>query len=204
MQENNNNTLQISKDIEASLKAIGERNKRADWLSHPFVITVIGGLMIAIIGALLQHYNYKNQQKLFREQQFQKKKYSLLAGFSEPFKKYMFLLYNIRLNQIYLKKSKTGEKDFIGRTREEVNVIYKDLTDELLKSSRGEATLVSVRALYSSKDVIGCLDVLDNQVLSMQNDDLSEPGLLELNNRIEHSWRKLAIAMQKEVALKPK
>src|SRR5688572_25142894 len=85
---------------EALKKASDEgdtKEKSVYWrrAGHPLFVVVLGGILATLIAASLQRQHFLEQQSLIQQQQFQEKRYKLLADFSEPFRKYMTILYNI-------------------------------------------------------------------------------------------------------------
>lgn len=167
-------------------------------LGHPFTITVIGGLLIAIIGAFLGDKHATHQQTLLWQQQQFDKKYTLLTNFSEPFKKYMVLLYNHRLSQAFLQGS--ADRDFLGRDKAEVKELYDRIVAELATQRKGAVVLASVRALFHSDTVLTIVEDLDRLVLSLQKDyPLTENQIDAMADKIEIKWRALILAMKDEI-----
>jgi hypothetical protein len=118
----------------------------------------------------------------------------------------MVLLYNVRMEQIDFAEWKTNKNyvDFLGRSKAEVLPIYQDLVKEILQHPRGEAVLVSIRALFQSKAVNDDLDALDEIVLKLQHggpDDgnLSAKEIMGMDRNIEKKVRQLAIDMRQEM-----
>jgi hypothetical protein len=178
------------------------KRKISDFFSHAFTVAVLGGFLIAVF----QFSQWAIQDKLTRKGQLQEKQYTLLATFSDQFDQYMVLLYNLRMQQIYFTECATNRNktDFLGRSKAEVLPIYEELVKEILQHPRGEAVLVSVRALFHSQQVNNQLDTLDDEVLKLQHggpDDgkLTEKQIMGMDKDIENQVRRLAIAMRQEM-----
>jgi len=67
-------------------------SKRYIFLNSPFVITFLGGFIVALLSLFLQQRFAANAVRVTRDQQLQDKKYALLADFSAHFESYYMLM----------------------------------------------------------------------------------------------------------------
>jgi murein L,D-transpeptidase YcbB/YkuD len=186
-----------------------EQQSSSAWLkrisaffSHAFIIAVLGGILIG----LFQHNQSAKQERLARKEQLQDRQYTLLANFSNQFDQYMVLLINLRYLQITINQPKTNLRptDFIGRSRAETLPVYREVVKHMMEQPRGEAVLVSIKALFRSPEVSKQVDELDKEVLALQHggpDDgnLTEDQVRAMDKDIEQRVRRLAVAMRQEM-----
>ena len=172
------------------------------FFGHAFTVAVLGGILII----LFQYIQWSQQEKQTRKEQLQDKQYTLLANFSGEFDEYVALLENVRYQQNFFVRCKTNryEKDFIGRSRSEVLPIYNELITQMCEHPRGEAVLVSIKALYHSPNVTDQVTALDTNVLKLQYGDpsdlnMTDDQITDTEKVIDQQVRLLAVAMRREM-----
>lgn len=192
----------IERELASSRSKASWWQRISGFFSHAFIVAVLGGILIQIF----QANQAAKQERLTRKEQLQDKQYTLLANFSDQFDQYMVLLINVRYLQVSIKQSesKPDLKDFIGRSRAELLSIYDEVVKQMLQHPRGEAVLVSIRALFHSQQVTKQLDELDGKVLTLQHggpDDgkLTEAQIRNMDKDIDQLVRNLAVAMRQEM-----
>lgn len=140
--------------------------------SHPVIVTVIGGILIALAGAWFQTQASVQQQDVARQRQLQDSKYTLLAKFCAEFEEGMTIFYNIRMTQVFLLSGKP--EDNLGRTRDQLRNRYAQLTIHYQKNCHPEALLSEVRSLFESKETLKLAEDLTKTVNAMRIEKLPE------------------------------
>lgn len=135
-------------------------------LSHPIIVTVLGGALIAWGGVFLQDRYAETQTENAHVRQIQDKKLSIVANLPVQLYKDLALIQNrsyLRFDLEQWKRNRTYVA-YLGRSRKEVMALYDKLAEEFIKSPRQAPLLSEVRAWFCDSGVLTSAGELDKQI----------------------------------------
>lgn len=137
---------EISNRESDSAKQIG--NGLSAHLNSPFFITVIGGIILALLGSIFQFHNAQAESDQAYVQTVRERKYDLLRAFTGD------LDYQIRTSahlNIELKDLE-GSKRSAAYT-EQLQRDYEELYQQYLKTPQDDSYADQIKAMFHGKDV---------------------------------------------------
>jgi hypothetical protein len=168
--------------------------------SHPVIITVLGGLLLAGATAVFQHVSARSQQELLRQQQMLDRKFAVLSSFTQHFEHDMTLLYNIRHMELELNEAPVANEIRPKRALGVLQARFEKMVDEHSKNHRELGVLLEVKVVFANPDVHRIADVLRADVNALLNDPQKSRGNIdELGDKTQKGMIELAEAMAVEI-----
>lgn len=125
-------------------------------LNAPFVITLIGSLLIAGVTQLWQFKASNYEMQRARSQSLQDRRYEFLCTFSEEFPKTLILLNSVYTGQLWLDEKGPDVKNDVGMTRAEVWAEYKDNMKLLLHARQPSGPDCTGKSVVSEQECCHC------------------------------------------------
>jgi hypothetical protein len=177
----------------------------ARFFAHPATLTVVGGILIALLTTLFQFLSANTQQALSFRQQLRDKKYQLLAAVAEGFHRDVIVMHKLKKMKGWLSHHKEGDKFDGTFTRDEIWTLYQTVFEQYLKENRTSALMTQVEALFGNAEVHEEAKHLDDLFmnidieLSPEHDQALEAKLEQFYRRTEETLRKLERSMAEEI-----
>lgn len=180
----------------------------SEGLTHPIIVTVIGGMLVAGVGAYLQDNFSENQAENTHKRQIQDKKLSIVANLPVQLYKDIALIQNRSYLRFDLEawKRNRAHIGYLGRTRKEVLTTYNKLVDEFIKSPRQAPLLSEVKSWFCEKDVLDRASQIDDQIRAFSEltaAQLTEQNIQQFGLTAEKKLNDLVAVMVVEVKNPP-
>lgn len=200
--------LEYRKSVCYEINLLTSKRKRlSEFLAHPIIVTVLGGILLACIGAFLQNHYARQQAAITHETQINDKKVTIVANLPVQIYRDLALL----VNRSYLRydlEQWSHHKSYIGhlgRTRRETMEIYNKLVDEFAKSPRQAALLSEVQAWFCQPNVIDQAQKLEEKIEAfekMMPAKINEDSVSNFDDETTAMSKRLILAMVDEVRAK--
>ena len=173
------------------------------FLNSAFVVTLLGGIIVAALGHFWQDASLNRQKELSRLESASQQRYDLLHNFVQDFESTTMILGTLHKQRIALaeltSKRNADPASVPQATFDSANKSYQD-TWLLYKDARKiNSYEVQIKARYKDAAVMSALDALDNAVNATQNAK-NEEGLEATMAMVDKTFALLASAMVSEVA----
>jgi hypothetical protein len=172
------------------------------------MLTVVGGIVLALLTTLFQFVSARKQQDLVFRQQLRDKKYALLAAVAGGFHRDMIVLHKIKKMKGWLSKCKEGDMFEGALTRDELWILYKTVFELYVKENKTSALMAEVQAVFTDARVREEAQHLDGQFTNIDinrspESEESEKKLIEKLDQFytgtDDTLRKLERAMAAEI-----
>src|SRR5580704_5922887 len=120
-------------------------------VNQPAIVTILGGLILAIVASYLQERSSKREQAILRHRQIIDKKYDLLESFCKEFERDLTLYYGIRMKELALCSDK---EDPLGRLRPDKVKEYIELRNYYYQNCHPQALLQKIPAMFRASDTV--------------------------------------------------
>jgi hypothetical protein len=167
------------------------------------VLTVIGGLLLAYAGHVLQSTLSTGQQQIAWHHQLQEKKYALLSEFTVQFNKEATQLQNILYLDSWLAKNSHRKETAMyqgGRASySDVEAEYDDLSKKYMDGQKSVSLLLSINALFDH-DVAVKADALIQELDALvEGEALDDSAIKKRFVTLHEHMQELARAMGGEI-----
>ncbi|GFO62518.1 hypothetical protein [Geomonas paludis] len=165
--------------------------KLSNFCSHPFIITIIGGFVLAVLGVVM---NYNIQLQETRRQ-------PLSIAVSE-IDKDLNLLYNMRYFRLKITGNKDGRKepDSLKRSTRELKEAFAEVVNEMAKGHKGIASLFAIQTVFNDPDTQKIARLLIKEWRQLEENDFqSKAELLKHVHKMEDQKNDLALKMGEEI-----
>lgn len=190
-------------------------------LSHPAVLTIFGGIIIAAAGAVFQTTAAIFEADYTHARSLREQKYATLKEFTTQFDRDLTYLVNLKDQAMQLVMLDANAGDRYKITLKEREVRYKEMADKYMATRQHAAILLYIDSLFSSESVKNASMRLDAVVLKLEN--LEPPSISaqnspqakqkvvddyqsavdEYDKETERLMRELAHAMGEEIRAEP-
>lgn len=173
--------------------------KVARFFAHPATLTVVGGIVLALLTTLFQFCSAKTQQALVFKQQLRDKKFALLAAVAEEFHRDLGVLPKIKKMKAWLRDNKEGDMFEGSLGRDEVSTLYQKLYEQYQMENKTSALMAQVEALFSNPQVREEAQQLREQFMNLDAGFWRDPNLSKVFKETDDKLRKLEKAMADEI-----
>jgi hypothetical protein len=180
-------------------------SKPGKFFAHPAVVTVLAGIVIALLSTLFQFLSAKMQQELAVKRQLQDKKCELLVTVAEGVHRDVIVLHEIKKMKGWLSNHRDGDIFEKALTRSELWTLYQKVFEQYVREHRTSALMTQVQALFKSRQVLEDARALDEQVTNIDI-NLSPESETDLIKKLDQFYtdaddelRKLEKAMADEI-----
>jgi hypothetical protein len=170
-------------------------------LNSPFVITILGGILLAILGAFLQHRSADIENDRAYVRTVREKKYEMLRTF------FADLDFQLRCNAWLMNTLRSIEQrersraaDLNGAYNLQKLKAFQDIHQLYLKTPQASAYADQINALFPSTDVHDKME----RFLSAQAAAVAEAGKLAVSARPDENVEDKAYALVTERVRKPR
>lgn len=169
-------------------------------LNSPFVVTLLGGLLLALVGGLITGLQKEHELTVALQQ----KKYELHSKAVSDIETAIMLLDGIcKTNAWLLANQDPAARTPRGRNRTEVLTTHDQLWDQYRQGAKPAATLSLIKAFFKRQDVKDRATALGNSIEEFGN-TLNDQGKLEdCTKNFEVTTKRLSeleAALEEEVA----
>jgi hypothetical protein len=180
-------------------------SKLVKFFAHPAVVTVLAGIVIALLTTFFQFLSAKTQQELAVERQLQNEKCELLVAVADGVHSDVIVLHEIKRMKGWLSNHRDGDIFEQALTRSEVWTLYQKVFEQYVKENRTSALMTQVQALFKSRQVLEDAKALDELVTNIDI-NLSPESETDLIKKLDQFYtdadaalRKLEKAMADEI-----
>ena len=147
--------LFLSEDVLQLFRGLSKSdNKRASFLNSPFIVTVVGGLMIAIIGFVLQTNSASKERELQHQRSLQARKIALVAELATQFERAVEVEAEwTRLEHWVVDHLRDKPNDIYGRTFLEVVKRRDELRNERVAPPTLDSVMIQIEVVFRSQSV---------------------------------------------------
>jgi hypothetical protein len=184
----------ISHELESS------KGKIRSFFSHPAIITIIGGLILASATAWFEYSSAISQQKLLYQQQLLNGQISSVSSFVAKFENDFNTLYNLHLTRIAIKKLKNSSNQSDKQKLKDDLELYKKLVDDHMQNHNIVASILIAQSLFKSNAVYASADKIEQQVARLAtHNELSEDEVKEIGKAVYNDMKELIKNMRNEI-----
>lgn len=153
------------------------------WLSSPFVVTVVGGLLLSAITLRLQSNQENAREEEKRQQVLQDRKYEAMLAFTEGITDYLKKVKEVRQREFFIKpKLKIPDKSRIvfpdGRSWSENIIRWEHGMEHLYDKGSPDALCARCESFFETEEVLSSIrdfdTLMDRHSEAQNNQDLSE------------------------------
>jgi len=191
-------------ELQRTLSEPKTENAFLKFLNSPFVVTLLGALIVAHLGHLWQEASLNRQKEISRLESTAQQRYDLLFSFVQNFESTMMILGSLRTHDIELRAAKVN-RDADPKSEDaeikfkSINNRYQDTWWQYQKASKINAFTIQIRARYSDPGVHAALKALDEAVVDFQGSGTNQEVSARLAT-VQDRFDELSKAMIAEAA----
>jgi hypothetical protein len=180
---NDRTAIHMDKELELALKVLLKRitapstgsvsgtNKFFETANSPFVVTLIGGALVAIISGMLTYCNAENSKRLETHIAELHQKQNFIDSFPSKVEQYMALTHSVRKREIFLHKwqneptrdtARYPDGRTFDQTRDEWEQDWRYWIEHTPGSSL--ALIYTAKLLFKKKETVKKLDEMENSI----------------------------------------
>jgi hypothetical protein len=173
--------------------------KVASFFAHPATLTVVGGIVLALLTTLFQLFSANTQQALVFKQQLRDKKFALLAAVAEEFHRDLGVLLRTKKMKAWLNDYKEGDMFEGSLGRDEVSTLYQKFYEQYQMENKTSALMAQVEALFSNPRVREQAEQLTVQFMTLDAVFWKDQNRSKVFDETEDKLQRLEKAMADEI-----
>lgn len=176
-------------------------------LNSPFLVTVVGGVMITLLSLSLQQKATESREKVARQQLAQERKHQMMVEFAQGMNQFLQHAPEVKTRQIFIAKNKNdSERDNLrfkdGRTWRETLEKYEVTLASFNLMKNPDCLCAQAAAVFEDSDLLKELVAMDRLMDEfMETDDPS--NLSALSSAAADKLQQVMALMGKELKTIP-
>jgi len=194
---------QVRQEVQAATQKEEKRNFLG-FLNSTFTVTVVGGLLLAVVASRLQTGAAYNDQLRSRSQVLQDKKFDLLVKFSDLGNSFLENVSRFRQDYTWLTNNKASTAITPdNRTREQIQKEYEELRSQIAVGTSPIAITSQISALYDSEEIRKAVEDFNAKLESLPVTDPDESKWKTTRAAYRDAYKNLIKVMASEVKRLP-